>query len=131
MSLNKMLDILAERGLCIEVESNGTPHIRGPREEVTDAVKEVLCVYRDEIIARFKPKVLRRIVLLSGDRDSEVDRVLWEGTKGEEHGRYRELASNHKGKTVAVEHAGKIGWTRYLWILIPEESNGQSPTPDA
>jgi hypothetical protein len=51
--------------------------------EYTDAVRETLAAYRAEIIDRFRPKqpmlpVARRVVLLTADRDSEIEQVLEE-----------------------------------------------------
>jgi hypothetical protein len=62
----------------------------------------------------------RRLVLLSGDEQSEVDKVLAE-YKGAEvsgkklHTELQRCAGEHHGRCVAAEWLGPLGWTRFLW----------------
>jgi hypothetical protein len=55
MGLDRILEMLTERGLTLFLAPDGRPHVRGPAAEVTPAVKEALAAYREEIIARLKP----------------------------------------------------------------------------
>lgn len=65
-------------------------------------------------------RVPRRIVVLTGDRDSEAEQVLatYEGNAVSGRRLHRELqqyAAAHPGKCVAGEWLGKLGWTRFVW----------------
>jgi hypothetical protein len=130
MSLQNVLDVLAERGLSVHVDEGGTPHLCGRSEEVTPALREALAAYRDEIVRRFRPKATRRVVLLSGGRDSEVEEVLEECPPEGHHGRVREWGQKHPGRTVAAEWlkttGGREVWVRFLWLTWPAE--GQEAT---
>jgi hypothetical protein len=131
VSLEYVLGVLAERGLSVRVDETMTPRLCGPRarEEMTDALKEALEAYREEIIARFAPRLTRRVVLLVGDRDSAVDRVLEECLPHGHHDRVRHWAERHPGRTVAGEwlHAGHWGerWERFL-TTAQSSCNGSS-----
>jgi len=129
MSLEHVLDILAERGLRINVGPDEKPSIVGPRDEVTDALREALAEYRQEIILRFKPKMVRRVALLRGGRDSEVERVLEECVSQGHHGRVRHWSQQSPGRMVAAEwlHKGHDGerWIRFLWIKWPKEASDE------
>lgn len=62
----------------------------------------------------------RRIVLLTGDGDSEIATVLKEyaGTEvsgNRVHEDVQKYAREHPGKTVAAEWLAALGWTRFLW----------------
>lgn len=49
-----LLQVLAERGLSVAVGGDGTPRLRGPASEVTPALREMLALWRDELIERFR-----------------------------------------------------------------------------
>src|SRR5262245_30953623 len=62
----------------------------------------------------------RRLVLLLDGEDSEVERVLAEYNGSEPRGRsihddVQRLAGEHRGKQVAAEWLGPLGWVRFLW----------------
>ena len=62
----------------------------------------------------------RRLVLLAGDERSAVDRVLVEYTGAEGPGKdvhadLDRVAAEHRGRLVAAEWLGPLGWTRFLW----------------
>ncbi|MHB1424917.1 MAG: hypothetical protein ACYC3I_17230 [Gemmataceae bacterium] len=68
----------------------------------------------------------RRVVLLRDGENSEVDRVLLEyhGTEvsGKRlHADVHGLADEHRGRYVAAEWLGPLGWTRFLWRRRPSE----------
>jgi hypothetical protein len=62
----------------------------------------------------------RRLVLLSSDEGSAVERVLRE-YQGPEisgnrlHADVQQFAGDHPGRCVAAEWLGSLGWTRFLW----------------
>lgn len=62
----------------------------------------------------------RRLVLLADGEDSAVKQVLAE-YRGAEisgtrlHADLQRLADEHRGRTVAAEWQGALGWTRFLW----------------
>lgn len=66
MSLDSVLDILRERGLQIRVSADGKPTVAGKKDEITDAVRETLAAYRDEIIERLKPTQRREFLWPNG-----------------------------------------------------------------
>jgi hypothetical protein len=62
----------------------------------------------------------RRLVLLADGEDSEVSEVLAEYRGAEVSGTrlhtdLQRFASERRGKFVAAEWLGKLGWTRFLW----------------
>ena len=62
----------------------------------------------------------RRIVLLSGGEESDVQRVLAEYRGAEVtgtriHQDIQRLAAEHPGQLVAAEWLAPLGWTRFLW----------------
>jgi hypothetical protein len=62
----------------------------------------------------------RRLVLLEGDETSAVREVLaeYEGAEvsGQRlHADVQRLAQLHRGRHVAAEWLGPLGWTRFLW----------------
>jgi hypothetical protein len=62
----------------------------------------------------------RRLVLLQDGEHSAVERVLAEYTGAETgsagvHAEVQRLAAEHRGKCVAAEWLGPLGWTRFLW----------------
>lgn len=121
MSLESMLEILTERGLSIRVDLQGQPRIVGRKGEITEGVREVLAAYREEIIARFRPKSSRRIVLLREGDSQEIERILEENDeRGQFHERVRQHAEYHPGRTVAGEwrqhKQGHEEWVRFLWL---------------
>ena len=66
------------------------------------------------------PRVPRRIVLLAGAEDSEVAQVLREYSGAEVSGKrlhadLQRFAAEHRGRQVAAEWLGTLGWTRFLW----------------
>jgi hypothetical protein len=60
MSTDTLLAFLEERGLKVELTADGTPTLRGPKEEATPALLDVLKmpVHREEIVRRLKPPEL-------------------------------------------------------------------------
>jgi hypothetical protein len=66
------------------------------------------------------PRVPRRLVLLKDGEDSAVDTVLAEYQGAEVsgnrlHADLQQLAARHRGRHVAAEWLGSLGWTRFLW----------------
>jgi hypothetical protein len=66
------------------------------------------------------PRAPRRLVLLKGDDQSAVEKVLVEyapeqvsGSKL--HADLQRLAGEHPGRCIAAEWLGPLGWTRFLW----------------
>jgi hypothetical protein len=62
----------------------------------------------------------RRVVLLRDGEDSAVERILQEYHGAEVSGKrlhadIHHLASEHRGRCVAAEWLGPLGWTRFLW----------------
>jgi hypothetical protein len=62
----------------------------------------------------------RRIVLLDGDERGEVKEVLAEYRGAEAAGKrvhedLQKFAVQHRGRLVAAEWEGPLGWTRFLW----------------
>jgi hypothetical protein len=62
----------------------------------------------------------RRIVLLAGDEQSDVEQVLREYAGPEISGArlhtdLQTFARQHPGRVVAGEWLGKLGWARFLW----------------
>jgi hypothetical protein len=66
------------------------------------------------------PRAPRRIVLLTGDDHSAVEQVLREYSGAEVsgnriHADLQRFATEHRGRQVAVEWLGPLGWARFLW----------------
>jgi hypothetical protein len=66
------------------------------------------------------PRCPRRIVLLRGDEQSEIEQVLEVQEDGQVSGRQlheavRVHAVDHPGRLIAAEWLGPLGWTRFLW----------------
>ena len=66
------------------------------------------------------PRAPRRLVLLGGGEHSEVTQVLAEYEGAEVSGKHlhadlQRLAEEHRGRCVAGEWRGPLGWTRFLW----------------
>ncbi len=66
------------------------------------------------------PRCPRRVVLLRGGEDGEVEQVLREYQGAEVSGKrlhadVPRLAGEHRGCFVAAEWLGPLGWTRFLW----------------
>jgi hypothetical protein len=62
----------------------------------------------------------RRVVLLRAEEASEIEQVLVEYRDGEIsgnrlHADVPRLADEHRGRTIAAEWLGTLGWTRFLW----------------
>ncbi len=62
----------------------------------------------------------RRIVLLDGNEPSAVEQVLAEyrgadATGQRVHEDLQKYAARHRGRLVAAEWEGPLGWTRFLW----------------
>ena len=71
-------------------------------------------------VANSTPRCPRRVVLLRDGEESEAERVLQEYHGAEVsgkrlHGDVQRLADAHRGRCVAAEWLGPLGWTRYLW----------------
>ena len=67
----------------------------------------------------------RRVVLLHGGEDGEVEQVLLEYQGNEVSGKrlhadVQRLAGEHRGRLVAAEWLGPLGWTRFLWCRQPQ-----------
>ncbi len=66
------------------------------------------------------PRCPRRIVLLRDGEQSESERVLQEYHGSEVSGKrlhadVQRFAGEHRGRYVAAEWLGPLGWTRFLW----------------
>ncbi len=66
------------------------------------------------------PRCPRRLVLLADGEDSAVLEVLAEYRGAEVSGKrlhadLQRLAAEHRGRCVAAEWLGPLGWTRFLW----------------
>ena len=66
------------------------------------------------------PRCPRRILLLRDGEHSEPEQILQEyhGTEvsGKRlHAEVQRLADEHRGRYVAAEWLGPLGWTRFLW----------------
>jgi hypothetical protein len=66
------------------------------------------------------PRVPRRLVLLTDGEGSEVETVLaeYQGAQvsgNRLHADLQEFAARHRGRHVAAEWLGPLGWTRFLW----------------
>jgi hypothetical protein len=71
------------------------------------------------------PRCPRRVVLLRGGEDGEVEQILREYQGAEVSGKrlhadVQRLANEHRGQFVAAEWLGPLGWTRFLWCRRPE-----------
>jgi len=55
MTLDELLEIVEERGLSVTLGPDGQPRLRGPKEEATPALVEMLRLCRDDIIERLRP----------------------------------------------------------------------------
>lgn len=69
------------------------------------------------------PRCPRRVVLLLDGEDSEADQVLREYQGAEVSGKrlhadVQSLAGEHRGRYVAAEWLGRLGWTRFLWCRL-------------
>jgi hypothetical protein len=65
-------------------------------------------------------RAARRLVLLRGADDGEVEAVLVEYTPDQVsgtklHADLRRLSAEHPGRRLAAEWKGPLGWTRFLW----------------
>lgn len=65
------------------------------------------------------PRCPRRVVLLRDGADSGIERVLQEYHGAEVSGKrlhadVRRWADEHRGRCVAAEWLGPLGWTRFL-----------------
>jgi hypothetical protein len=63
-------------------------------------------------------------VLLRDGEDSEMEQVLLEYKENEVSGKrlhadVQRLADEHRGRFVAAEWLGSLGWTRFLWCRRP------------
>jgi hypothetical protein len=66
------------------------------------------------------PRCPRRVVLLRDGEYSEAEHVLQEYHGAEVSGKrlhvdVQRLADAHRGRYVAAEWLGPLGWTRFLW----------------
>ena len=69
------------------------------------------------------PRCPRRVVLLRGGEEGEVEQVLLEYQAAEVsgnrlHADVHRLADEHRGRFVAAEWLGSLGWTRFLWCRL-------------
>lgn len=82
MTVPEILDIVGERDLSIALGQNGQPVLRGPDEEKTPALIDVLRLHRKEIIAHIlatRP-ACREFLWRTGHRDVEDPRDAHFGT---------------------------------------------------
>jgi hypothetical protein len=75
--------------------------------------------------ASSSPRCPRRLVLLRDGEDSEMEKVLLEYQGSEVSGKrlhadVQRLAGEHRGRFIAAEWLGPLGWTRFLWCRRPE-----------
>lgn len=66
------------------------------------------------------PRAPRRLVLLKGGDDGEVEAVLQEygpaqASGAKLHADLRKLSAERPGRRLAAEWLGPLGWTRFLW----------------
>lgn len=66
------------------------------------------------------PRCPRRVVLLRDGEDSPTEQVLLEYQGAEVSGKrlhadVQRLAGEHRGRCIAAEWLGPLGWTRFLW----------------
>jgi hypothetical protein len=64
------------------------------------------------------PRAPRRLVLLKDSEESEVEAVLaeYEGAAVSGlHADLQQFATRHRGRQLAAEWLGPLGWTRFLW----------------
>jgi hypothetical protein len=107
------------RGLIVAVE-DGKPRLIGPASARTPELMAALKEHREALIERYCPVPARRVVLLVGERDSEVECVLEQLPACAGIRQAREQAQLHPGRTVALEwFCTKLGWVRYSWISYP------------
>src|SRR5438067_924463 len=52
MGLGRILEVLDERGLWIDLAPDGSPRVLGPLQEISPAILEAVKAYRKEIIAK-------------------------------------------------------------------------------
>jgi hypothetical protein len=135
MSLQTVLDIVAERGLTLYLDADGMPRMGGPQQQRSPALMDAVRAYRQEIIEHLRLKAARRVVLLAGGRDSEVERVLEVCPDVGHEQRVRHWADKHPGRTVAGEclckdHTGEH-WSRFLFAQGAAEANGGEPASSA
>jgi len=69
------------------------------------------------------PRCPRRVVLLQGGEVGEVEQVLLEYQAAEVSGNrlhtdVHRLADRHRGRFIAAEWLGPLGWTRFLWCRL-------------
>ncbi len=69
------------------------------------------------------PRCPRRVVLLQGGEEGAVEQVLLEYPPTEVSGKrmhadVHRLADEHRGRFVAAEWLGPLGWTRFLWCRL-------------
>jgi hypothetical protein len=74
------------------------------------------------------PRCPRRLVLLRGGEDGEAEQVLLEYQGNEVSGKrlhadVQRLAGEHRGRFVAAEWLGPLGWTRFLWCRRSERGS--------
>ena len=53
-SLDYLLSVLAERGLCAALDADGRPYLSGPACEVTAALRGLLSACREELVGRLR-----------------------------------------------------------------------------
>jgi hypothetical protein len=97
------------------------------REELAAAIKEFQAEPAKREVAASPPppatttsRCPRRLILLVDGEDSAAERILAEYTGSEGRGKgihdeVQRLAAEHRGKLVAAEWLGPLGWVRFLW----------------
>jgi len=74
------------------------------------------------------PRCPRRVVLVRGGENGDVEQVLSEYQAAEVSGKrlhadVQRLADEHRGRFVAAEWLGPLGWTRFLWCRRTERGS--------
>ena len=119
MTAEEIVGIVSERQLELSLAQDGQLCLRGPEEEKTDALLDVLKVFRVEVAAYLKANQAeqkgpapRRIVLVG--LDGEPASVVAETRPEEMMTEFRKHVTAHPGREVACEWHGPRGWTRFL-----------------
>jgi hypothetical protein len=106
VSTDELLAILEHRHLEVLVDADGIPRLKGDRSEASAKLLRVLKMdcHREEIIRRLRPIPARRVVLLTGERDSAVERVLEECPPEGHHGPGRRRTAMKRRRLPRLSH---------------------------
>ena len=109
MTTDRILEIVAKRGLSVEVV-NGQPRLRGDREKATKRLLEALRWHRQEIIDRLRPKQTESV---AADLTRPIE-VRW--------------STGAVGRHFFPEQGWPIGAREWRYV---DQSNDWSPIPEA